>query len=76
MRGPNPDEMQAPTGNTIAWVEVVGDEDRSWADAGADAMVAARMIAIPRIHVSPPSHGEERTGDSVRNAAALRCALD
>jgi hypothetical protein len=66
--------MQAPTGNTIAWVKAVDDEDRNWADADADAMVAARMIAIPRIHISSIAL-ENRTGDSVRNAAASRCAL-
>jgi hypothetical protein len=57
MRGPNPDEMQAPTGNTIAWAEAVDDEDRNWADADTDAMVAARMIAIPRIHISSIAPG-------------------
>ena len=75
MRGPNPDDMQEPAGNTIACAVVVDDEDRNWADADADAKIAAMTIAIPRIHNSSTAR-DDRAGNSVRNAAALRYASD
>ena len=49
MRGPNPDEMHEPAGNTVARTVVAADNDRDWAFAEKDINIAPNMTATHRM---------------------------
>ena len=71
MRGPNPEEMQEPAGNTAARTVVAADDDRDWAFAEKEINIAPIMSATPRI-ISP--RGARGVRYFVGNEAAFRCA--
>jgi hypothetical protein len=75
MRGPKPEEMQEPAGNTIAWAVVLADEGRNWAEADAEANIAAKKIASPRIIPALKKTNATRNSKFGGNAAMFRCAF-
>jgi hypothetical protein len=74
MRGPNPDEMQEPAGNTVVRTVVAADDDRDWAFAEKEINIAPIVTATPRM-ISPLAARSTRNSIFYGNEAAFRSAL-